>query len=164
MAAWQTQLAELAGAARTGAPRDIHTVMGLSDAADAAAFCEGLRDAGAAHVFDEHACASAGRLRSAARAATRAAGARDVFALLVPPRVRGRRLGEVYAAIERIADGRMPAREGGRERVDGPTVVVFSAHRPRSKFLGPSARWRMWRVEGGAPVAHARGPVSPRRI
>jgi hypothetical protein len=80
-----------------------------------------------------------------------------VFALRVPPRVRGRRLGELYAAIELLADGYVFAPGGdGRGRLDGgATVVVFSAHRPRSKFLGPSARWRMWRVEGGALVAHA---------
>jgi hypothetical protein len=147
---WQTTLSALA-AREDYTHRDIHTIISDASHADVRSFAAHMHDRNLAHVIKERHTKSAQGLMKAAYTAVTRDGPRSIVIVLVEPQTKGLKLGQVFMAVESIKDGHLyrAGRQWKTICVDRPVVIVFTAHKPRSKFLGPSDKWRMWSIEGG---------------
>ena len=147
---WQSTLSALA-ARDDYSHTDIHTIIGDASHADAKAFAAHMHDRGLAHIIKGRHTASAKALMKAAYTAVTRDGTRNIYIIFIEPQTKGLKLGQVFMAIESIKDGFLhrSGREWKQIRTDERTVIAFTAHKPRSKFLGPSEKWRMWSIEDG---------------
>jgi hypothetical protein len=147
---WQTTLSALAARDNYG-HADIHTIVGDTADAGVRSFAAHMHNRNLAHVIKEPHTKSAQALMGAAYTTVTRNGPRNIFIIIAEPQTKGLKLGQVLTAAESIKDGRLyrAGKQWKTIRVDRPVVIVFTAHKPRPKFLGPSEKWRMWSIEDG---------------